>query len=307
MNNILVIGGSGFVGAAVVPALQKKGYTVTLLNRGNRKIADTRQLVADRNDAEQMQALSQPFDAVIDTSSYTREQTEIAFKAFGARTQRWIHLSSAAVYSETPNRLPNEKDPVGGAEVWGDYGRNKAEADRFLLAQEKIPAVCIRPPYLYGPNNDLDREQFVWSRALTGRPIILPADGQTKLQFLHEDDLASFILHLLSLHIMPIAAINLADPHIITTMDWVTMLSEIAEVTPEILNASDLKLNTSAREHFPFHAYDCAVDTTYYLENFDWQPTRRLRDGFRQTYNSYTRSQLEAYSPTTPAEKAMGY
>jgi nucleoside-diphosphate-sugar epimerase len=47
MKNVLVIGGSGFVGKAVVRSLQKNGAHVAVLNRGSRSVAGT-QLTADR-------------------------------------------------------------------------------------------------------------------------------------------------------------------------------------------------------------------------------------------------------------------
>ncbi|WP_082597085.1 NAD-dependent epimerase/dehydratase family protein [Pseudovibrio sp. POLY-S9] len=307
MHNLLVIGGSGFVGASLIPALLSKGYNVTLLNRGTRPVPGTKQLVADRNDPFAMQQITDKFEAVIDTSAYTREQSRVAFNTFGIHAKKWIHLSSAAVYKETKGHLPSEKDLIGGASVWGVYGRDKSEADHFLLNQEHTPAVAIRPPYLYGPNNDIDREQFVWARALTERPIILPGDGQTKLQFLHEEDLASFILYLLAMHAMPTEAINLADPHILTIEKWVKMLCDIAEVEPEILYGNDMAPSIPAREYFPFRDYDCALDVTRYLENFDWQPHYKLRDGFTHTFKSHSKEELAKSSPPTLAEKAIEY
>ncbi len=307
MNKLLVIGGSGFVGASLIPALLSKGYDVTLLNRGSRPIEGTKQLVADRNDPFAMRQVKGRYDAVIDTSAFTREQSEIAFNTFGSQTKRWIHLSTIAVYKETDGSLPREQDPIGGPEAWGNYGRDKSEADHFLLSQELTPVITIRPPYLYGPQNKFDREQFVWARALTERPIILPGDGQTKLQFLHGDDLSSFILYLLDMHAMPTEAVNLADPHILTMEQWVEMLCAIAGVKAKILYGNEMAPGIPALKYFPFRDYDCALDTTRYLENFDWQPQYKLRDGFTQTFNSYSREELMRYSPPTPAEIEIEY
>ncbi len=307
MHNLLVIGGSGFVGASLIPALLSKGYNVTLLNRGNRPVPGTTQLIADRNDPVAMQNAAGRYEAVIDTSAYSKKQSELAFNTFGIHAKKWIHLSSASVYTDGLDHLPSEKDPIGGSALWGDYGREKSAADTFLLNQEHTPAIAIRPPYLYGPNNDIDREQFIWARALTERPILIPGEGKAKLQFLHEEDLASFILYLLAMHAMPTEAVNLADPHILTTQRWVEMLCDIAEVKPEILYGSEMAPGVPAREYFPFRDIDCALDVTNYLENYDWQPHYKLRDGFTHTFNSYTREELARSSPPTEAEKAIEY
>lgn len=293
--------------ASLVPALLSKDYNVTLLNRGSQPVPGTNQLIADRNDPFAMQQTAGRYEAVIDTSAYTRAQAELAFNIFGIHAKKWIHLSSAAVYKETKNHLPGEKDPIGGASVWGDYGRGKSAADEFLLSQEHTPAIALRPPYLYGPHNNIDCEQFVWARALTERPIILPADGRTKLQFLHEEDLASFILYLLAMHAMPTCAVNLADPHILTIEQWVKMLCKIAGIKPDILYGEDVAPGIPPRGYFPFRDFDCALDVTNYLENFDWQPHYTLRDGFTQTFNSYSQEELARSSPPTFAEKEIEY
>lgn len=101
-RSILVIGGSGFVGRHLIPALQSAGCAVTVLNRGHRLVPGTRQIHVDRNDRQRMRenatSIGQ-FDAIIDTSSYTEPQAAIAVEYFGGKTRHWLQLSSAAVYS----------------------------------------------------------------------------------------------------------------------------------------------------------------------------------------------------------------
>lgn len=54
-------------------------------------------------------------------------------------------------------------------------------------------AYILRPPYLYGPMNNLYREAFVFECALNNRKFYLPKEGQLRLQFFHINDLCRFM------------------------------------------------------------------------------------------------------------------
>ena len=79
MATVLVLGGTGFVGAGVVRALLRDGHLVTVLNRGLSRIAHTRQITADRNDGDALRRVlnDSSFDAVVDTNAYTAVQAEL--------------------------------------------------------------------------------------------------------------------------------------------------------------------------------------------------------------------------------------
>lgn len=297
--DILIIGGTGFVGSALVPALKRAGHRITLLNRGTRPVEGTARIVADRNDAEAMRRASQRFDAVIDTSAYTRIQSELAYRSFGHAETKWVHLSSAAVYRETTGRLPREDDAIGGAAIWGQYGEDKSGADRFLLHHANGPVAILRPPYLYGSGNDNDREQFIWSRVLSGRPIIVSGNGAAQLQFLHVEDLARLMLHCLHQDITGV--INAAEPTLITSLEWVRLLAAIAGREPDIRFGGVVAPDMAPRSYFPFRDYVCAVDTVK-LGDMGWKCRFGLRDGFAQTFGSYDVSALPQLSSATKGE-----
>ncbi len=186
-SKVLVLGGSGFVGPVLVRLLRTKGCDVTLLNRGYHRLADVSQLIADRNDASSMEDIAnafEHFDAIIDLCCYTARQAEIAFGCLQDKCDLWIHLSSAAVYSPASAVPWNERAAIGGAPIWGSYGRDKSAADEYILSAPKPATVVLRPPYLYGPGNNMDRETFIWRRVLRGRHVLVPRNGQTRIQLL---------------------------------------------------------------------------------------------------------------------------
>lgn len=305
MTNVLIIGGSGFVGSTLIPVLADAGCAITLLNRGNRLVPNTTQITVDRDDARQMQRHSQPFDVVIDTSAYTGKQTEIAYASFGLLAKKWIHLSSAAVYRETPGRFPNETDEIGGADIWGQYGQDKSAADGFLLENATIPLVILRPPYLYGPNNAYDRETFIWSRVLSGRPVIVPGGGEEQYQFLHVEDLAGIIGFFVGKEISANTIYNVAEPRTVNAENWSRALAALASKEVEIISGRTHAAGVSPRSYFPFRDYDCALDTRKLFDEAGWTMRYGFTDGFRQTLASYDHADLVRMSPTSEPERTI--
>lgn len=303
LKKVLVIGGSGFVGKALVPALQTSNFDVSVLNRGTRAIEGVSQVIADRDDPQSLSRHAAAYDVVIDTSGYTRLQVENAFSVFGDQAGKWIHLSSAAVYRETPDRLPKEEDALGGAAVWGPYGADKSDADEFLLGQAQGPLVILRPPYLYGPNNSNDRETFVWSRVLSGRPVIVPGDGSAQIQFLHVRDLAHIFVHLAEADTGMQAVYNVAEPETMTARSWVERVAAAAGSEPEILCGRTHANGLAARKYFPFRDYPCALDVERFVRDLDWKFEFSFDDGIRDTFLSYDPDALKTYSPSSREER----
>lgn len=86
----------------------------------------------------------------------------------------YVLLSSSAVYPETAFRPFAEETAPGPNRFWGGYGLGKIAAEQAL--HRRVPqAYILRPPYLYGPMNNLYREAFVFDCARLGRPFTFQA------------------------------------------------------------------------------------------------------------------------------------
>lgn len=312
MRNILVLGGSGFVGSALIPKLLKGEHTVTVLNRGTKTLQGVIQIKADRNSKEALAAAMRQlpdeiqFDAVIDTSSYTLMQTQTAFELLAPKTKHWIHLSTAAVYKET-EAFPKEDFPIGGAKVWGTYGVEKAAIDHFLLhQQQQLPATLLRPPYVYGPNNDNLRERFVWSRALQYQSIFVPADGTTLIQFLHVDDLADALVLCALTPTQQSAAYNIASEEKVSLRQWVAAVLTAGAMDAQVIPVGALGADFNPRHYFPFRDYPCGVVTGLLAQNIHWHPKyTTLVKGLQQTFASYPLEELSEKIPVSRTEATL--
>lgn len=306
-----MIGGSYFVGRRLVENFVCDGHEVSVLNRGSHLLPEVEQLTADRNEPEQMRAAlaDRSFDCVVDASCYTAQQAQIAQAALNGRFSHFIHLSSSAVYVEDETIPMAEDHPTGRSPQWGDYGLHKWQADQFLLEQVRVsrsPITILRPPYIYGPGNNLEREQFVWSRLLRERPILLPGLGDTPVQFLHTDELYTFI-HLVLAH--PDCSrgevYNVANPELITFRGWVELLAELAGVAPSTVAVAYEDLGKKPRDFFPFRDYPCVLDVRKAERILNWKPLFNLRTGFHETFKTYDQNRLATRPIDTVVEDEM--
>ena len=234
-----------FIGRALVRRLLARGDRVTILHRGEGTPfgSQVEELRCDRNDTETMARAvsSQPFDLVFDNvydwqRGTTAEQVEAAAKACRHTVKRYVFTSSVAVYGDGLDH--DEDDPLAPPDHPETYVSNKAETERMLLSLHResgFPATTLRPPYIYGPENPFYREAFFWDRLLAARPILLPGDGERRMQFVLADDLAGAALLAAETEAAVGRAYNIAHERPITQRQLVEALAQAAGKTAQLV------------------------------------------------------------------------
>lgn len=254
-KKLLVTGGTVFVSRFVAEYFAGRDWDVYVLNRGTRpQSAGVTLIQADRH-ALGDTLRGRHFDAVIDTA-YTADDVNALLDALDSFGE-YILISSSAVYPETAPQPFREDGPLGENRFWGRYGTDKLAAEAALLA--RVPgAYILRPPYLYGPMNNVYREAFVFDCALADRPFFLPGDGGMKLQFFHIRDLCRCIDALLSQrpaqHIF-----NVGNPQAVSIRNWATRCYRAAEKAPRFVPVLD---GREQRQYFPFYNYEYMLDVS---------------------------------------------
>lgn len=249
---ILVIGGTLFLGRGLVRALLEGKHEVTILHRGrsNPFAGQTQEVYCDRNDTDAMAKILREgnYDAVFDNvydwqRGTTAAQVEAGARACGDRLQRYIFTSSVASYFEGLDH--DEDDPLADDDCADAYSRNKAQTERMLLGlhgESGFPAVTLRPPYIYGPENPFEREQFFWDRLLRGRPILVPGDGSRLMQFVYRDDYVQAAMLALEKDAAVGRAYNIGHPGPLTQRELVAQFALAAGVEAEAVYVSREKL-----------------------------------------------------------------
>lgn len=174
LEHVLVTGGAGYVGAALVPALLARGYRVTVLDLylyGTELFAEHRgpaltEVVGDIRDPETVAKALVGCDAVIHLACISNDPSydldpalgrSINYDAFrplvraakAAGVQRFVYASSSSVYGIKAERDVHEGLPL---EPLTDYSKYKALCEE-VLAEEREPGfttVTVRPSTVCG-------------------------------------------------------------------------------------------------------------------------------------------------------------
>lgn len=300
----LVIGGTLFIGRALVRKLIERGDEVTIVHRGRHNPFGkaVREVHCDRNDADAMRRVLQAgrydlvFDNVYDWQRGTTAEQVEAAAACGEQLQRYVFTSSCAAYGDGLDH--REDDALAQPDHEDAYCRNKANTERMLfrLHRERgLPAVTLRPPYLYGPENPFYREQFFWDRILAGRPIILPGDGTRLMQFVFVKDYADAAIAAAERDVAVGRAYNVADSAPIAQRDLLDALAQAADCKPPEMVMIERELLTELGGNLfqpPFYFaqyYDMPAiteDTTRARNELGFEATPFV-EGLRQTFAWY--------------------
>ena len=99
----LFIGGTGTISTDVVALAQQKGWEITLLNRGSKKMPEgIHSIIADINDEEAVAKaiVSEHYDVVAQFIGYTAEDVKRDIRLFQNKTRQYIFISSASAYQK---------------------------------------------------------------------------------------------------------------------------------------------------------------------------------------------------------------
>jgi nucleoside-diphosphate-sugar epimerase len=239
MARALVIGGTLFIGRALVDHLLARGDEVIVMHRAKGTPFDSRvgEIQCDRNDVAAVRAAldGTRFDVVYDNvydwqRGTTADQVTAAALATSSRSlRRYIFTSSIAVYGQGGEF--DEEAALVASDYPNPYSAQKAESERALFEAQRrngLPVTTLRPAFIYGPNNPFDREAFFWDRLLAGRPIVVPDDGLRTMQWVHVQDVARAAVLAVDDDHANGRAYNLAGYPPITQLEFVQLLAKIA-------------------------------------------------------------------------------
>ncbi|MFI5871225.1 NAD-dependent epimerase/dehydratase family protein [Streptomyces sp. NPDC051445] len=198
---LLVLGGTEFVGRAVVEAALGRGWDVTVFNRGRHAPAPgTRLLTGDRTAPGGLGALAEGgWDAVVDTWSAAPRAVHEAARLLRGRAGRYVYVSSCSVYTWAPPAGYGEDAPVveGAAPDAGqtDYARDKRGGELAVLdAFGAEDSVLVRAGLILGPYENVGRLPWWLTRIARGGPVLAPGPRELPLQYVDARDIATWIL-----------------------------------------------------------------------------------------------------------------
>ncbi len=202
--DILILGGTGFIGPFQVRYALERGHDVTLFNRGSGRemFPELETLIGDRND--DLESLrGRRWDLVIDNSTSRPDWVETAAEFLKDSTDHFMYVSSRSAYSDVTIVPMTADAPTWTYESAGltrgddiPYGLAKAESER--TAQRIMPGrtTIVRPGLIIGPGDETDRFTYWPVRIDRGGEVLAPGDPSDPIQIIDVRDFTEWMIRL---------------------------------------------------------------------------------------------------------------
>jgi nucleoside-diphosphate-sugar epimerase len=205
---ILVTGGSGFLGSHIAELLSQQGqHVIALVRRTSnseflRTLRNVKLVYGAVEDLASVEAAMEGARAVIHAAGLVKAQGPTEFerinvggtqnllfaaKKRGSALKRFVYVSSLAAMgpSDDGKPIPRHCEPRPVTH----YGRSKLKAEQAVLAaKDELPVTVIRPPFIYGPR---DSESFAFFQTVSRRLLPFLGDGRNTLSIIYGPDAAS--------------------------------------------------------------------------------------------------------------------
>ncbi len=199
--NILVLGGTRFMGKHLISALLRKGHTITMATRClaenpfGEKVA---QIVFDRTDEESIKNTfaNKYYDVVYDNIAYCSRDVQILLDHISCA--RYVMISTTAVYQKHINTVENDFDPWSEPVVWCDrlrfpYAEMKRQAERALAQKYgNQNFVAVRFPFVIGTDDYTQRLKFYIRHILSQEPAFTD-NFDAQMAFVRSDEAGEFL------------------------------------------------------------------------------------------------------------------
>ena len=201
--NLLILGGTKFLGRHLVESALERDHEVSLFNRSRTEpqlFPGIEKLRGDR-DGDLSALRGRSWDVVIDTSGHLPRTVHASAGLLADAVQHYTFVSSGSVYphpvspgtdEEAPVLEPPDPEPEElDLEL---YGGLKTGCER--AAEEAMPGrtLIVRPGLIVGPHDDSDRFTYWCRRVARGGEILAPGDPERQVQLIDVRDLAGWII-----------------------------------------------------------------------------------------------------------------
>ena len=198
---ILVLGGTGFLGPHMIRTALDRGHEVTLFNRGRTNthlFPELEKIVGDR--AGDLSGLSgRTWDVVIDNSGYVPAHVEASSSLLRDRAEHYIFTSTTDVYRDYDTPGMTESYPLGVVPAgeahdprrW--YGQLKVLCEEAVRSNFPDRSTVIRPTWVVGPGDTNHLWGYWVMRVQDGGEVLAPGAPDGPIQWIDVRDIAAFV------------------------------------------------------------------------------------------------------------------
>jgi 2'-hydroxyisoflavone reductase len=201
--DLLILGGTRFLGRYLVEAALGGDHRVTLFNRGlsDPDLFPEVETIRGDRDGDLAALRGRRWDAVIDTCGYVPRVVRASAGLLADAVDHYTFVSSISVYPDNMGPGADEGAPVEELEdptveeITGEtYGGLKALCER--AAEEEMPGriLNVRPGLISGPHDPTDRFTYWPRRVAAGGEVLAPDRPELRVQFIDVRDLAGWMV-----------------------------------------------------------------------------------------------------------------
>ena len=209
--DILVLGGTGFIGPHQIEYALSRGHKITMFNRGRTAAGlygNRVETLLGNRDAKVDQGLKalqgrRRWDVVIDNSGYVPRHVRDSAELLRGRVGRYVFVSTISTYPLDRGGVFNESSPLHASPDPAEervtnesYGPLKAACDRVVREILGAAATVIRPTFVVGPGDDTDRFTYWVDRTARGGDVLSPPNAAETLQWIDVRDLGAWMIAL---------------------------------------------------------------------------------------------------------------
>ena len=244
--NILVLGGSGFLGSHLVPRLDAAGHTLTVPTRNRERarhlilLPKTDVVQADLHDDAALERLMADKDVVINLvgilhgrlgdandpygpdfrAAHVDLARRVIASAVRRKVSRLIQVSALGVPDQDPATAPSR------------YLRSKAAAEK-LVRESSLQWVVFRPSVIFGPG---DSFLSLFAKLQRHAPIVAVPNAEARFQPVYVGDVADAIVRAVDAAGMVGKTFELAGPDVYTLRELIRLAGHYGGHQRRVLN-----------------------------------------------------------------------
>jgi 2'-hydroxyisoflavone reductase len=224
-KKVLILGGTAFIGPALIDACKARGHSVTIFNRGRTEkrlgthvAEDVERLYGNRDpekraddaDPQSPKGLSQlegrEWDAVVDNSGYFPRVVKASAELLAPKVKQYIFISSLSAYAENKTAGEDESAPLATMEDpsvenmgkdFSNYGPLKVLCEKAAEAALPGRVANVRPGFIVGPGDPTDRWTYWPVRIKRGGEVLVPGTPADPVMIIDVRDLAEWLVVLI--------------------------------------------------------------------------------------------------------------
>lgn len=205
---ILVLGGTGAIGAPLVDILSKTNKITVTTRSKKESRKNVKYVQGDAKDEKFFNRLvNRNYDVIIDFMVYLSNEFKKRLPVFLEHTDQYFFFSSSRCYADSKSPIkenfPRLIDVCDDLEYLSldEYGLAKGREENYLRQTGKTNWTIIRPYITYNSNRIqlgvYEKEDWL-KRALSGRTIVFPKDiAEKKTSLTYGPDVAGAIVDLI--------------------------------------------------------------------------------------------------------------